>query len=159
MLQRRQGRRHQAAEILPRRGGKRIWNAEKKEVIPCSEKRPLRFALLFVFLRASFAYGAPVVLKALQRSPRRQSHHRIHGLLRRKGEGEDPADRLKSPVQQQRPGGQREALESMQAGTLEMCMATRGHGPVRPRHGRAVPSYVFQSTEHMFKALNGKAGR
>jgi len=56
-------------------------------------------------------------------------------------------------------GGQREALESMQAGTLEMCMANAGPmAQFVPTMDVLSLPYVFQSTEHMFKALNGKAG-
>ncbi len=56
-------------------------------------------------------------------------------------------------------GGQREALESMQAGTLEMCMANAGPmAQFVPTMDVLSLPYVFQGTEHMFKALNGKAG-
>ena len=56
-------------------------------------------------------------------------------------------------------GGQREALESMQAGTLEMCITSAGPAAqfIPAMDVLSLP-YVFQSTEHMFKALDGKAG-
>jgi tripartite ATP-independent transporter DctP family solute receptor len=56
-------------------------------------------------------------------------------------------------------GGQREALESMQAGTLEMCITSAGPAAqfIPTMDALSLP-YVFQSTDHMFKALDGKAG-
>ena len=56
-------------------------------------------------------------------------------------------------------GGQREALESMQAGTLEMCMANAGPmAQFVPTMDVLSLPYVFQSTEHMIKADIDKAG-
>ena len=56
-------------------------------------------------------------------------------------------------------GGQREALESMQVGTLDMCMANAGPAAqfIPELNVLALP-FLFNDADHMFRALNGPAG-
>ena len=130
-----------------------------------SEKRYTVFALLVVFSvvflagAVPSASAAPIVLKLSNvlpdGNPTTESMVFFVAKVKEKTGGSVEI-RLFNNSQL---GGQREALESLQAGTIEMCMSSAGPA------AQLVPAldvlslpYVFQSTEHMFKALDGKAG-
>jgi tripartite ATP-independent transporter DctP family solute receptor len=122
-------------------------------------KKTFALALLFVFLAASFAYGAPVVLKLSNvlpdGNPTTESMVFFAEKVMEKTGGTVEVRLFNNSAL----GGQREALESLQAGTIEMCMANAGPmAQFVPAMDVLSLPYVFQSTEHMFKALNGKAG-
>lgn len=122
-------------------------------------KKSFAFALLFVFLAVSVASAAPIVLKLSNvlpdGNPTTESMVFFVEKVKEKTGGTVEV-RLFNNSQL---GGQREALESMQAGTIEMCMANAGPmAQFVPTMDALSLPYVFQSTDHMFKALNGKAG-
>ncbi len=123
------------------------------------EKKTFALALLFVFLAASFACAAPVILKLSNvlpdGNPTTNSMVFFAEKVKEKTGGTVEVRLFNNSAL----GGQREALESLQAGTIEMCMANAGPmASFVPTMDVLSLPYVFQSTDHMFKALNGKAG-
>ena len=128
----------------------------KEGVISCSEKT---FALaLFSYFGGVLRLRGPVILKLSSSpdgNPTTDSMVFFAEKVKEKTGGTVEVRLFNNSAL----GGQREALESLQAGTIEMCMANAGPmGQFVPTMDVLSLPYVFQSTDHMFKALNGKAG-